>query len=239
MNYYTTMRGGIGDLLIYMMRPGSDLGYFADLKSRGHKTMVEVIANHAFSRDLFTNMPNVDYVKFNGFGVANGESFQRLRFNHERALEWRPPQIALDADEQRIFDKITAEPYVAVHFFASGADRILPAWGKLLVELRKTGVRTVLLGSETQDDLPPKLRLHVAVAQRATKFIGSQSCFNCAAQLARVPSFVIVNRSKSDQSIYNLMHQNHARIEAWNVGKPLDRIYREAAAWAADKMLLS
>jgi hypothetical protein len=167
------------------------------------------------------------------------------------------PQLVLDDEEQSILADITREPYIAVHITASEAGKAPAATERLLAGLAASGLRTVLLGVETSDDgpsvtgnrlggirstlagtphilLPPKLRLHVAVAQRATKFIGTLSCFNCAAQLARVPSFVLVNRSIQEPNIYRMMAKNGAHIEAWNIagGSSLDVIYRRAVEWA-------
>jgi len=236
MNIYATLNGGVGDMLLRMAQPGNDLGYFADLKSRGdHTTMLQVAGNHEFSVDLFAGMQHIDSVVYRSRPIPCFPGFRRLNHSHISGLKWAAPEIVLDADEQRILADVMREPYVAVHMFGSHPHKIPAKWGVLLAALREARIRTILLGSETQDDLPPKLRLHVAVAQRARKFIGTLSCFNCAAQIAKVPSFVIVNRSLQDGTIYPLMRANRARIEPWNLGpgrKSIEQIYHEAAEWA-------
>ncbi len=240
MDIYATQHGGVGDMLLRMAKPGDDLGYFADLKARygdEHRTLLEVAGNHPYSVDLFTGMPHIDGVLYtHTYGPqAPIAGFRRLNHSHIRGLKWKAPEIVLDADEQRILAEVTREPYVAVHMFGSLPTKVPPKWGVLLAGLREARIRTILLGSETQDDLPPKLRLHIAVARRARKFIGALSCFNCAAQLAKVPSFVIVNRSLQDGTIYPLMRANRSIIEPWNLGpgmKSIEQIYREAVEWA-------
>ncbi len=80
----------------------------------------------------------------------------------------------------------------------------------------------------------PSLRLHIAVAQGAKKFIGPLSCFNCAAQLAKVPSFVIVNDSVKDPTIYSMMQGNGTRVVPFN-GRVTEDIHREAVEWATER----
>jgi hypothetical protein len=48
-----------------------------------------------------------------------------------------------------------------------------------------------------------------------------------------VPSFILYNRAFQDPTIYNMMAKNGVRLEAWNVGKPVEHIYRDAVEWAA------
>jgi hypothetical protein len=254
-NLYTQMVGGIGDLLIAMMRPGSHLGYFPALRARGHSTMVVAHANTDAAAALFEALPYVDYLKFRGMtrkiDTSEGRSFEALkRWN---GLPWMQPAIALDDGEAASLRALTREPYVAVHITASLPHKVPPEFEKLLAGLREAGVRVVLLGVEPNDMapavkgnrvrgfrslvggeilVPPQLRLHVALAQGARKFIGTLSCFNCAAQLASVPSFVIVDRSLKEPTIYRMMAQNGAIVEPWNVGKPIEAIYKDAVEWA-------
>lgn len=125
-------------------------------------------------------------------------------------------------------------PYVAVHLFASHPHKQPPQPGLLLAGLRAAGVRTVLVGSETQDDLPPILRLHIDVVKRARKFIGTLSVFNVVAQLKEIPAFVLVNRSLQEPLIYQYMAHNRSLVRPWNVGQAIEEIYREAVAWAKE-----
>lgn len=260
MNLYTQMIGGIGDILLYMMKPGSPLGYFRALKSRGDTTMAVVHANTDEARHLFEGLPYLDHLRFRGYSMkidtAPGEKFEAFR--RYEGLIWEPVRLALDAEEQSIFDALEREPYVAVHLSASLPEKVPPKFEELLAALRIADVRTVLLGIESSDDasavkgnrgqgyrsrlgpphhilLPPKLRLHAAVAQRASKFIGTLSCFNVAAQLAAVPSFVLVNRSLQEPNIYHMMQKNGAVIRPWNdwnlhPGLPA-AVYNQVVKW--------
>jgi len=103
----------------------------------------------------------------------------------------------------------------------------------LLEGLLHAGVHFVKVGNEA-DDLPTSLRLHIDVVKRASKFIGTLSMFNCVAQLMEIPSFVLVNRSIKEPLIYNYMLQNSAWIAPWNVGAPVEEVYRTAVEWAKD-----
>ena len=261
MNLYTQMIGGIGDILLAMMKPGSPLGYFPALKARGDTTMIVAHANTDETEALFKGLPHVDHLRFRGkslkIDTAPGEHFALLK-NYD-GLEWEPPQLVLDETEQRILGVLTEQPYVAVHVAASLPEKIPPAPERLLLGLRDANIRTVLLGIESTDNLPavagnrqqgfraetvkegrrrhilipPLLRLHVAAAMHATKFIGTLSCFNCAVQLAAVPSFVLVNRSLQEPNIYRMMHTNGAIIAPYNAGaKVTDQIYLDAVEWA-------
>ena len=126
------------------------------------------------------------------------------------------------------------QPYVAVHMFGCTNARVLPKFGLLLAGLLQAKVRFVLVGSETQDDLPPIFRLHIDVVKRARKFIGTRSVFNCVAQIMEIPSFVLVDRSQHDPLIERYMQANMAIVREWNVGTPIETLYREAVEWARD-----
>jgi hypothetical protein len=255
MKFFSQLNGGIGDILLGMMKPGSHLGYFPALKARGDSTMLSAHANTDAAIQLMERLPYVDHIGFRGMKlrVEGPPGYEILRT--WRGLPWQQPQLALDDEEQSILADITREPYIAVHLTAALPGRVPANPEKLLAGLSATGRRIVLLGVETSDDgpsisgnrvegirsklagtpnilLPPKLRLHVAVAQRAAKFIGTVSCFNCAAQLAHVPSFILYNRAFKDPFIYDMMAKNSAHIEAWNVGKSIEKIYRDAVEWA-------
>jgi len=262
MKLYTQFVGGIGDILLRMMKPGTHLGYFPALKARGDETMVTVHANTDATIALFENLPYVDHTHFRAKRLRlNGPADYQLLKTWD-GLPWQRPELALDDEEKNILESLTREPYVAVHVSASVLNKAIPDPDRLFAGLREANVRVILLGVETQDDAPgivgnrsdgirrilrgfmprpgagfllppPKLRLQVVLAQRAAKFIGTLSCFNCAAQLAHVPSFVFVNRSIKDPGIYKLMADNGARVETWNDGtKDIKRICREAVEWA-------
>lgn len=256
MNLFTQTAGGIGDILLHMMKPGSHLGYFPALKARGDSTLFSVRANTDAAIQLLERLPYVDHIAFRGKSLRIDGPWGYEAFRRWDGLSWQQPELALDDEEQSILADITREPYIAVHLGAAQANRMPPSPEKLLAVLGATGRRIVVLGVETSDDdpaiignrvagirsklvgtphisLPPKLRLQIAITQRAAKFIGTVSCFNCAAQLARVPSFLLVNRSCHDQFIYNMMAKNGAHAEAWNAegAPPIEAIYRRAAWW--------
>lgn len=136
-------------------------------------------------------------------------------------------------------DVIADESYVAVHLGASSPDKIPPKPELLLRGLSEAGVRYVLVGNEPctvppETRRPPhdSLRLHIEVVKRADSFIGTLSCFNAVAQVTGTRSFVLVNRSIKEPLIYQHMAENEAWVEAWNVGKPIERIYADAIEWA-------
>ena len=257
MKFFTQTAGGIGDILLHMMKPGSHLGYFPALKARGDSTMFSVRSNTDAAIQLLERLPYVDHIRFHGktLRIDGPPDYEVLRTWY--GLPWQQPQLILDDEERSTLADITREPYIAVHMGAAQPNRVPPYPEKLLAALSETGKRIVLVGAETSDDgpaihgnraagirsklgnsfimLPPKLRLHVAVTQHAAKFIGAVSCFNCAAQLAHVPSFLLCNRSCPDPFIYNIMAKNGAHTETWNIegGRPLDKIYSRAVEWAA------
>lgn len=263
MNFYAQLIGGIGDILLAMMKPGSPLGYFRALKDRGDETMVVVHANTDEAYRLFQGLPYVDYLRFRGKSLKIDTAPAKQQFsilNRYDGLRWEQPRIVLDDDEATTLLEITREPYVAVHLTASLMEKVPPKFWLLLDKLQAANIRTVLLGNESFDDapavkgnrvqgfyssllsghhilLPPKLRLHVAAAQCARKFIGTLSCFNCAAQLSAVPSFVLVNRSLQEPGVYRMMQKNGAIIRPWNEWNLnpglLDAIYDEVVRWAS------
>lgn len=145
---------------------------------------------------------------------------------------YRDDPAALDA-----LDRLDEHPYVAVHLYASEEKKEPPHQTALINGLHNAGVPFVIVGNdqrlgEYRGTLPDNFLLHCDVVRKAAKFIGTLSVFNCVAQLEHIPSFVLVNRSIQEPMIYAMMNANHARIEAWNVGKPVGRIYAEAIEWA-------
>jgi hypothetical protein len=121
--------------------------------------------------------------------------------------------------------------YVAVHIHASSPHKVPPHPEILTGGLLRAGIPFVMLGSESFD-LPPNFRLHADVARRAAKFIGTLSVFNVVAQVSKIPSFVLVNRSIKEPHIYALMEANRAQVVSWNVGDPIESIYADAVRWA-------
>jgi len=266
-NLYTQTVGGIGDILLDLFKQGSRFGYFQALKARGDSTMLVAHANTDAAYDLLKGQPYVDHLRFRGktmrLDTAPGAVYEPLK--RWDGLTWTPRHVILDGEEERLLRHIGCTPYVAVHMSASLPEKVPPHFVSLLDHLHRRGVRTVLLGCESNDNdpavignrvqgfrsslvdsdfilLPPKLRLHVAVAQCARKFIGTLSCFNCAAQIASVPSYVIADQSIKEPRVYSMMARNRTIVRFWNDHSPilsaaarlsfLDRIYSDAAEWA-------
>ncbi len=121
--------------------------------------------------------------------------------------------------------------YVAVHLGASSPEKIPPKPKLLMQALHKAKVPFRLVGHDSEGP-KPKLRMHIECVKHASRFIGTLSCFNVVAQLCKIPSFVLVNRAHVEPHIYGLMNANGARVEPWNVGKPIEQIYAEAVEWA-------
>lgn len=135
-----------------------------------------------------------------------------------------------DAERARL-DAITPG-YVAVHLGSSDPQKIPPNPKLLIHALQRSGARYMLVGHDSEGPAP-KLRMHIEIVKRARKFIGTLSCFNVVAQLAKVPSFVLVNRAHTEPFIYGLMAENRAVVEAWNLGcRPVGQIYDQAVEWA-------
>ena len=123
------------------------------------------------------------------------------------------------------------QPYIAVHLHASHPDKQPPNPNLLRNGLIAAGVHYVELGDEAQE-LPPILRLHIDVVKRARKFIGTLSVFNVVAQIMEIPSFVLVDRSKSEPLIYSYMAANRAIVAPWNSRWSIEQIYKGAVEWA-------
>lgn len=147
----------------------------------------------------------------------------------------RYPELIEDLTE-RDRNLLAALPkrYIALHRGSSQAVKMPPKSDILFNQLKMADVPFVEVGREAcPPGTTPKLRFHIEVVRRATGFIGTLSCFNVVAQLAKVPSFVLVNQSIKEPFVYGLMNQNGARVEAWNTGtKSVEAIYYEASLWA-------
>lgn len=146
----------------------------------------------------------------------------------------RYPELIEDltVDDRAALDALPRR-YVAVHLAASSPVKVPPRPTTLLEMFKVAGVPHVVVGCEGWGT-KPKLRVHMEIVRRATKFVGTLSCFNVLAQLAKVPSFVLVNRAIKEPFVYGLMHANGARVEAWNVGKSAEAIYSEVIDWCED-----
>lgn len=137
----------------------------------------------------------------------------------------------LTPSERDLIATFDTGPYVAVHLGSSDPEKCPPHPEILIRALHKAKVPFRIVGHDSEGP-KPKLRMHIECVKHASRFIGSLSCFNVVAQLAKVPSFVLVNRAHREPHIYGLMGANGARVEAWNDGKPVEDIYAEAVEWA-------
>lgn len=145
----------------------------------------------------------------------------------------RYPELIDDLDgfERETLKLYSTVPYVAVHLGASNLEKRPPHPELLIRVLHKANIPFMMVGHDSEGP-PPKLRMHIEVVKRASAFIGTLSCFNVVAQLSGLATFVLVNRAHKEPFIYGLMDQNGARVEPWNVGKPVEQIYAEAVVFA-------
>lgn len=132
-------------------------------------------------------------------------------------LPWERPQIYLTEAEQTAIDTFGTD-YIAIHPWAAVKERILMHYGlhlpSLIDSICSQGKRVALLGGngvihlpENYDGIHPNLlnavnrlspRAQVYLASRATKFLGSQSSYACAAEIFGVPSLIISRTDTSD-----------------------------------------
>lgn len=134
----------------------------------------------------------------------------RLTDADKATLTWERPQIYLTGAEQSAINAFGTD-YIAIHPWAAVWYRVILNYGvdlpSLIESICNQGQRVALLGGNGIVDLPenfsgvhPNLlsavnrlsaRAQVYLAFHATKFIGSQSSYACAAEIFGVPSLVI------------------------------------------------
>ena len=129
------------------------------------------------------------------------------------------PTIFLSPTEEQILSELTSEPYVAFHPFAGTPERDWRGGIDLINVIDRicdAGQRVILLGGSSVRvegcnvcSLREKLlyqrpglinlvnkytvRLHASLATKAARFIGSVSCYNCAAAAMKVPSLLVTH----------------------------------------------
>lgn len=133
------------------------------------------------------------------------------------ALTWERPQIYLTAAEQETINAFGLD-YIAVHPWAAVTGRVILNYGvdlpMLIESICTRGQRVALLGGSGIINLPESfsgehpgllnavnrlsVRAQVYLASHATKFIGAQSSYACAAEIFGVPSLVIGQNDSSD-----------------------------------------
>ena len=142
----------------------------------------------------------------------------------------RYPELIDDlTDFERLQLETMKQPYVAVHLSTNLVVKVPPQPRILLDKLLAAGVQYVLVGHDGEGP-KPKLRKHIEVVKRASKFIGTLSCFNVVAQLSRVPSLVLANSAVKEPFIFALMTERGARVEFWNGRKP-EELYDSVIDW--------
>lgn len=211
----TPKHGGMGDVLVECFREGSNLGYFKALKARGDRTRLILTSHRPYMDDLFTGNPYIDTMDRNV-----GDPGQWLSDQEKATLTWERPEFYLDDAEKAIIKSFPAD-YLAVHPWSTQVKKVVPLDLHDLIEpLCAKNQPVVLLGGTyrgsyyTQNtfqqmahyieeftgfehplflNAPNKLsvRAQAFLAAHATKFIGAQSAYACAAEIYGVPSLII------------------------------------------------
>lgn len=253
------LAGGLGDILLKYLLPG-DCGYIADLrrgepdaKVRGH-VMSTNPHSAVFAAGLFDEMRvetwDGDYRAF--LDRSGGRRIEQSRYR------WVRPEIALTTQERKLADGLGS--FVAVHPFAGTANRawadrldlermvdVLCDAGLTVVMLGGSSVRTAGKGKVTVEHLNdvftmerPGLvnlvnrygvRLQAHLAARAQRFIGSFSCYHCAAFACDVPSLVLAPADfrgffSAGHPVYGVMAaRQQTRIHYFEDGGLMDRIF--------------
>lgn len=216
---------GLGDTLTRCFTPNAELGYFKALKARGDTTHLCVHSGRPYIDEIFVGNPYIDRVTRTSLShrirhlTPCPECLigHRLTDADKATLTWERPQIYLTEAEQSAID-VFGTDYIAIHPWAAVWYRVLLSYGldlpMLVASLCNRGRRVALLGGsgiihlrETFDGEHPNLlnavnrlsaRAQVYLAFHATKFLGSQSSYACAAEIFGVPSLVISKKDDSD-----------------------------------------
>ena len=183
------------------------------MQARGATTRVELFAHHgAQGVDFLAGNPYVDEVchthglPFNPYKIAAKRAGDYRLLTVADKLVWERPEIYLTAEEQHVAnDILSGGPYVAFHPFAGDSDeekrRFQIDPNAILKALDVAGIRVVVLGGpgESVSFSGPNVinmigkysvRLHVYLVAHSQKFIGSMSCYNCAALEYEIPSLI-------------------------------------------------
>lgn len=171
MKIYTSMAGGLGDIVLWALADGHDLGYFDSLKAahpeaetRAHLWMVTDTA-----RELLVGMPCLDGAEFHDFDkfwesrsweIACQGGYRQLTDEERDALEWRRPEFVLNGAEREHAANILAHgPFAALHPFAGDQIRDFRANGLGPETCARTmceaGVRVLLLGGGSRRQTAP------------------------------------------------------------------------------------
>lgn len=207
--------GGMGDVLVECFREGSDLGYFKALKARGDRTRLILTSHRPYMDDLFTGNPYIDTMDRNV-----SDRGQWLTTQEKATLTWERPEFYLDDTEKAAVQSFCTN-YIAVHPWSTQPRKVVPLDLHGLIEpLCAKNQSVVLLGGTyrgsyyTQNTHQQNaniveefsgfehplflnavnklsVRAQAFLASRATKFIGSQSAYACAAEIFGVPSLII------------------------------------------------
>lgn len=152
---------------------------------------------------------------FRPFASRTEKTFRLMTDWERERAPWERQPFYLSADEKHHAERVESlGPYIAVHPFAGRPERSVAKAGFADAIIRKAAeyFPVVVLGGnsnrndglkvaifEKWDDECPNVvslvnkgsvRLHAHVASKATKFIGSVSCYNCVAHSCDVPALV-------------------------------------------------
>lgn len=153
------------------------------------------------------------------------------------SLPWTQPRLILTPDEQRLRDDLvtSGEPYVVLHPFAGDPDRSLLATlgltrlNQVINQITDQGWRVVVVGGsslrlenrvtdlrEHFESTNPSvtnlvgkpLRVQLAIASKAGRYLGSFSSFQCLAACMHTPMLILApkhlreNMLKADHGIF-------------------------------------
>jgi hypothetical protein len=134
-NIYTVMSGGLGDVLLDMLHPGADFGYFGALAAQGRKTKVFVWCHNDQALQLFDcrsfpteiefhfEMPGDLYIRTRATAAG---SYRPLSAMDKGTLSWKRPDLTLSEEEAAAAKDIMAPgPFVVIHPFTSTTERSL------------------------------------------------------------------------------------------------------------------
>lgn len=154
MKFGIALKGGLGDLLLGYLMPGSESGYLAELKAAEPSAFVRcaIMSTASNGADFFSECPWFDEIIFadwdgewRGFRDRALTGYSRI----ESAVRtWRQPPIFLKADETGF-----KAPYVVLHPFAGTPNR---DWRGKVIDIKRlidalcdAGLQVVLLGGNS------------------------------------------------------------------------------------------
>jgi len=259
--YVVPICGGLGDVFVRYLMPG-DCGYVADLKRREPQARVVCQLMSTNPQSAAFLVPWVDDVVYQPWDGDYRGFLARTRAGRidQRLYTWERPPIALTEEERRLADSV--EPFVAIHPFAGTLNRDWRSRVDLVAlvnALCDAGLTVVMLGGSSRRtdgeagrttvtqlieqfdmDRPglvnmvnrQSVRLQAYMATRAARFIGSFSCYHCAAFAVDVPALVLADRGfkgffETPHPVYGTISARPStEIHYFEDGGIVDRIVR-------------